>query len=433
MSKLQKGDKKLINAWAFYDWANSVYSLVIGTAVFPIYYESVTSKDNPSGMVHFLGTEFHNTTLLSYSLSFSFLIVAFLSPILSGIADYTGHKKRFMQFFCYLGSLSVMCLFFFENKETLWIGILFTILASIGFWGSIVYYNSYLPEIAEVEDHDRVSAKGFMMGYTGSIILLIINLLMVMKYPNDNLPARISFLMVGIWWIGFAQYSFYYLPNNIHHKKPEKDFIFKGLKELKIVFIGLKNHLQLKQFLTAFFLYSIGVQTLILLLGLFVKIELNIATDKLIIIILLINIVAIFGAFLFSKISEKIGNIKSLKLTIAIWGIICLIIFLLDAKNENIDIQIYAIGGSIGMVLGAIQSLSRSTYSKLLPDTEDHTTYFSFFDVTEKIAIVCGTFIFGLVGAITDSMRNSLFVLAIFFLLGYIVLSFMKKIDNQKL
>lgn len=435
MNNLQKGDKKLINAWAFYDWANSVYSLVIATAVFPIYYESVTGANG--GIVRFFGTDFHNSTLLSYSLSFSFLIVAFLSPILSGIADYTGNKKRFMQFFCYLGSLSVMCLYFFRDQSTLWIGILFTILASIGFWGSIVFYNSYLPEIAPPEDHDRVSARGFMFGYTGSVILLAFNLTMVMKpewygISDPTLPARLSFLSVGIWWIGFAQVTFYYLPNNVFHKKPEKDFIFKGLKELRHVLIDLKNHLQLKQFLTAFFLYSIGVQTLILLAGIYGKQELGIETSKLIITILLIQIVAIFGAYLFSRISESIGNIKTLKLTIAIWGLICFAAYLLDARNKYIDLQFYALGGAIGMVLGAIQSLSRSTYSKLLPDTEDHATYFSFFDVTEKIAIVLGTFIFGFVGAITNSMRNSIFILAVFFLLGYIVLSFMKKVETPK-
>jgi UMF1 family MFS transporter len=435
MIALQKGDKKLINAWAFYDWANSVYSLVIATAVFPIYYETVTSSNN--GMVQFLGLEFNNSSLLSYALSFSFLIVALMSPILSGIADYTGNKKRFMQFFCYLGSFSVMSLFFFKGQETLWIGILSTVLASIGFWGSIVFYNSYLPEIAFPHQHDRVSAKGFMLGYAGSLILLTFNLTMVMMpewygIVDGSLPARISFLSVGIWWIGFAQITFYHLPNNIFHKEPEKDYIFKGLRELKVVLNNLKHLNGLKQFLIAFFLYSIGVQTVILLAGLFGKKELGIDTSKLIIIILLINVVAIFGAYLFSRLSEKIGNIITLKITIIIWGAICVAAYLLDAKSKSIDIQFYALGGTIGMVLGAIQSLSRSTYSKLLPETEDHATYFSFFDVTEKIAIVVGTFVFGLVAAITNSMRNSFFILAIFFLLGYIVLSFMRKTEEVK-
>ncbi|WP_339921448.1 MFS transporter [uncultured Flavobacterium sp.] len=435
MVALQKGDKKLINAWAFYDWANSVYSLVIATAVFPIYYETVTSDNN--GIVQFLGYEFNNSSLLSYSLSFSFLIVALMSPILSGIADYTGNKKRFLQFFCYLGSVSVMSLFFFKGQDTLWIGVLGTIFASIGFWGSIVFYNSYLPEIAFPEQHDRVSAKGFMFGYAGSLILLAFNLTMVMipewyGISDGSLPARISFLSVGIWWMGFAQVTFHYLPNNVFHKKPEKDYIFKGLRELRAVLDSLKDMKNLKQFLTAFFLYSIGVQTVILLAGLFGKKELGIDTSKLIIIILLINVVAILGAYLFSRLSEKIGNIATLKITIVIWGFICLAAYLLDAKSEYIDIQFYVLGGTIGMVLGAIQSLSRSTYSKLLPETEDHATYFSFFDVTEKISIVVGTFVFGFVAAITNSMRNSFFILAVFFLLGFIVLSFIKKTEEIK-
>jgi len=432
MKTLEKGSPKLINAWAFYDWANSVYSLVIATAVFPIYYESVTSGNN--GKVNFLGTSFNNTSLLSYSLSFSFLIVAILSPILSGIADYTGNKKRFMQFFCYLGSLSVMALYFFKDNDTLWIGILATILASIGFWASVVFYNSYLPEVAFPEQYDRVSAKGFMFGYFGSVLLLTFNLTMVMQpqlfgITDPTLPARISFLSVGIWWMGFAQVTFYYLPNNVFNKKPRKDYIFKGLRELKEVVISLKRLTALKQFLTAFFLYSTGVQTIILLAGIYGKKELGIGTSKLIITILLIQLVAIFGAYVFSRISERIGNIKTLKLTIAIWGLICFAAYLLDKDNKYIDLQFYTLGALIGMVLGAIQSLSRSTYSKLIPETEDHATYFSFYDVTEKIAIVLGTFIFGFVGSITNSMRNSIFILAIFFLLGYIVLSFMKKTE----
>jgi UMF1 family MFS transporter len=353
---------------------------------------------------------------------------------LSGIADYTGNKKRFMQFFCYLGSLSVMALYFFKDNDTLWIGILATILASIGFWASVVFYNSYLPEVAFPDQYDRVSAKGFMFGYFGSVILLTFNLTMVMQpelfgITDPTLPARISFLSVGIWWMVFAQVTFYYLPNNVFNKKPRKDYIFKGLRELKEVVISLKRLTSLKQFLTAFFLYSIGVQTIILLAGIYGKKELGIGTSKLIITILLIQLVAIFGAYVFSRISERIGNIKTLKLTIAIWGLICFAAYLLDKDNKYIDLQFYTLGALIGMVLGAIQSLSRSTYSKLIPETEDHATYFSFYDVTEKIAIVLGTFIFGFVGSITNSMRNSIFILAIFFLLGYIVLSFMKKTE----
>ena len=433
---LQKGDKKLINAWAFYDWANSVYSLVIGTTVFPIYYESVTDMDG--GMVRFLGTEWYNTTIYTYALGFSFLVVAFLSPILSGIADYTGNKKRFMQFFCLLGSLSVMLLYFFTGKENVWIGLIFTILASIGFWGSIVFYNAYLPEVAAPEDQDRVSAKGFMLGYIGSVLLLAFNLSMVMKpeiygITDTTLPARISFLMVGIWWLGFAQFTFSRLPDNPFKRKPEKDYIFKGFRELKIVFDEIKKYSQLKILLISFFLYSIGVQTIILLASVFGIKDLGLETSNLIITILLIQIVGIVGAFVFSRISKKIGNIKALKITILIWAFACIGAFMLHKEDPNVYLKFYALGGFIGFVLGAIQTLSRSTYSKLIPDeTKDHATYFSFFDVTEKIAIVVGMIIAGVVSSFTNSLRLFILILAVFFIAGFIVLSFMKKSKHVK-
>lgn len=428
---LKKGDKKLIGAWAFYDWANSVYSLVIGTAIFPIYYNSVTGGNDSN--VAFLGMEFNNATLYSYALSFSFLMVVFLSPILSSIADYMGNKKKFMQFFCTLGSLSVMSLFFFTDDENIWIGIVFMVLASIGFWGSLVFYNAYLTEVAFPEDHDRVSAKGFILGYIGSVILLLINLAMQMKpewfnIEDPSLPARISFLMVGVWWFGFAQYTFKYLPSNTFNRKPEKDFIFKGFKELRLVLKELKEQTELKIFLVSFFLYSVGVQTIILIAALFGDKELELETEKLIITILLIQLVAVFGAYLFSRLSEKIGNIKTLKITIFGWGLITVGAYMLQKDNPNVTYQFYALGGFLGLVLGAIQSISRSTYSKLLPEnTQDNTTYFSFYDVTEKIAIVLGTFISGLVIALTGSMRISVLILAVFFFAGFVVLSFIKR------
>lgn len=251
---LQKGDKKLINSWAFYDWANSVYSLVIATAVFPLYYSAVT-KDK---VVNFLWIEWeHPDALYSYALSFSFLVVAFISPILSGIADYTGSKKKFMRFFCTLGSLSVMSLYFFDSIETVWIGIVFTILASIGFWASLVFYNAYLPEIAHPEQQDSASAKGFIFGYIGSVILLIINLILIQKPDLFGITAgqasKISFVMVGLWWLGFAQITFRKLPNNVHNRKPEKDYIWKGFRELKIVAKQVIENPTLKRFLISFF------------------------------------------------------------------------------------------------------------------------------------------------------------------------------------
>lgn len=424
----KKGHQKLINAWAFYDWANSVYSLVISTAVFPLYYSALTEGET----ISFLGMDWdHPDSLYSYALSFSFLVVAFISPILSGIADYTGSKKKFMKFFCLMGSLSVMSLYFFEGLDTVWIGIVFTVLASIGFWASLVFYNAYLPEVANPEQQDRASAKGFMYGYVGSIILLIINLIMIQKPDlfgiSASLASRLSFVMVGLWWLGFAQITFKKLPDDIYNKKPEKDYIWKGFRELKIVAKEVVNYPILKRFLISFFLLSVGVQTIILLATIFGSTELGLETIDLIVTVLLIQVVAILGAFLFSRLSESRGNFFALKVTIVIWMVVCFCAFMLHKDLPNVSIYFYSLGAILGLVLGAIQSLTRSTYSKLLPETEDHATYFSFYDVTEKIAIVLGTFVYGLLYAITDSMQWSVLCLAFFFLASFIILSTLKR------
>ena len=435
MKILEKGSKKLTKAWAFYDWANSVYPLVISTAVFPIYYSSITSTfANDAGDVSFLGVMWNPTSLYDYTLSLSFLIVAFCSPVLSAIADYMGNKLKFMKFFCLLGSLSVMCLFFFTGIETLWVALTFTILASIGFWGSMVFYNAYLPEVAFPEQQDEVSAKGFIYGYSGSVLLLVFSLVMVQKpdwfgITDPTLAPRITFLLVGAWWLGFAQITYKRLPNNIFNHKPEKDYIWKGIKELRIVLKELEGLPQLKYFLISFFLFSVGVQTMVLMAGIFGSQELGLPTSNLIFTIILVQIVAIFGAYLFSKLSKKIGNIKTLKITLIIWGVVCFTAFSLDINQANVDYYFYGLGIILGFVLGATQSIGRSTYSKLLPETHDHATYFSFYDVTEKIAIVLGMFIFGLLISMTGSMQYSVLFLAVFFAFAYIVLSRVKSTD----
>ena len=435
MKILEKGSKKLTKAWAFYDWANSVYPLVISTAVFPIYYSSITSTfANDAGDVAFLGIMWNPTSLYDYTLSLSFLIVAFCSPVLSAIADYMGNKLKFMKFFCLLGSLSVMCLFFFTGIETLWVALTFTILASIGFWGSMVFYNAYLPEVAFPEQQDEVSAKGFIYGYSGSVLLLVFSLVMVQKPEwfgiiDPTLAPRITFLLVGAWWLGFAQITYKRLPNNIFNHKPEKDYIWKGIRELRIVLKELEDLPQLKYFLISFFLFSVGVQTMVLMAGIFGSQELGLPTSNLIFTIILVQIVAIFGAYLFSKLSKKIGNIKTLKITLIIWGVVCFTAFSLDINQANVDYYFYGLGIILGFVLGATQSIGRSTYSKLLPETHDHATYFSFYDVTEKIAIVLGMFIFGLLISMTGSMQYSVLFLAVFFAFAYIVLSRVKSTD----
>lgn len=425
-SEIKKGDKKLINAWAFYDWANSSYPLVITTAIFPIFYEKVTSTILDGKViddtVELFGTKFINTELYSYVVALSFIIVSFSSPLLSGIADYSGNKKRFLQFFCYLGALSCASLYFF-SKDNLALGMLSILLASIGFWGSLVFYNAFLPEIAEPEDHDKVSAKGFARGYLGSSILLITNLILIKTF---NMPAKYSFLTVAIWWIGFAQISFARLPYGIKKEHEQKNIIFKGFKELIKVWNQLKHIKPLKRYLISFFIYSMGVQTVLLMAVLFAKKEIvGLEDANLIVSVLLIQFLAIGGSYLFSFLSNKIGNIKGIGINLIIWIVVCITTY----KYVYTPVHFYVIAALVGLVMGGIQSLSRSTYSKLLPETEDTASFFSFYDVCEKIGIVIGMISFGYIEGITGGMRNSILSLITFFIAGFIALL---KIPNSK-
>ena len=432
--KIKKGDKKLIRAWAFYDWANSAYALVISSAIFPIFFEKVTNR-NGHDTLHFLGMSFKNTELYSYALALSFLIVAFLSPLLSSIADYSGNKKKFMQFYTYLGSFSTMMLFFFKGPETVWLGITFSVLASIGFWGSLVFYNAFLPEIAEYEQQDKVSAMGFAYGYVGSVLLMIFNLTMILHpewygIKEASLPARISFLSVGIWWIVFSQYTFYVLPDNIYEVKPpkRKGYLFAGYKQLKKVFSGLMHYPSLKRFLLAFFLYSLAAQTIFYVAGLFGSKELGLDSGKLITTILVIQLVGIVGALGFSRISRSIGNIRALQVILLIWIGVTVSAYSLDKNNPNVEMQFYILGGFVGLVMGSLQALSRSSYSKMLPaETHKHATYFSFYDFAEKIAIVLGTFSFGALEALTGSMKSAVLMMAGVFFLSMLILSTIKE------
>lgn len=418
--------KKVINAWAFYDWANSVYNLTITSTIFPIYWSAV-STSNGSTKVLFFGHTFENTALYSYALSFSFLFVALLSPLLSGIADYNGSKKRFMQAFCFIGSVSCSALFFF-NRSNIEFGILAFMLGTIGWAGSLVFYNSYLPEIATEEEQDKVSAKGFALGYVGSSLLLIMNLIVIL-FPESfgipkesSLPARIAFLAVGIWWFGFAQYTFYYLPKNKSSIKFKFDILWKGYRELAGVWAQLKKLKDLKAFLYAFFFFTMGIQTVMYVAALFGSKELKLESGQLIATILIIQFVAIGGAYLFAFISKKIGNISALLIALCIWVVICISAYFVVTAN-----QFYVLALAVGTVMGGSQSLSRSTYSKLLPETTDTTSFFSFYDTSEKIAIVLGTASYGLIEELTGSMRNSVFTLGTFFIIGLILLTRLKR------
>lgn len=422
MAYLEKGSKKLLNAWAFYDWANSVYTLTIASSIFPIFYSALFADEIKK--VSAFGFEFKSTALITFVTAFTFLVVAFTSPLLSGIADYVGNKKNFMKFFCYLGGAGCIGLYWF-SLEHIYISLLFYFMGLIGYWGSLVFYNSYLPDIAFPEQQDKISAKGFSMGYIGSVLLLVINLAMVMSQESGEAKMqmmRYSFLTVGIWWVVFSQYSFYILPKGTSNgNKVNASVIFNGFKELKLVWKQLQQNLRLKRYLRAFFVFSMAVQTIMLVAVYFGEEEIAWGEDGktmgLIVSILVIQIVAIIGAVLTSRASAKFGNIQTLIVVNIIWMGLCFYAYFMETPTE-----FYIAAGIVGLVMGGIQSLARSTYSKFLPETKDTTSYFSFFDVAEKIGIVIGMIIYGTIDQITGSMRNSILFLFVFFLIGIILL-----------
>mgnify|MGYP006164047611 FL=1 len=431
MANLQKGDTKLLNAWAFYDWANSVYSLVISSAVFPIFFEALFT--DRSHYIKIFGYSLKNSALISFVTAFAFLVVAFVSPLLSGISDYVGNKKSFMKFFCYLGALSCIGLYWF-SLESIYISLVFYFLGLVGFWGSWVFYNSYLPDIAYANQQDAISAKGFSYGYVGSVILLIVNLAMIMMPDAFGITGtkgeaamkamRYSFVMVGVWWILFSQYTYYYLPkgNKIVASSIKKHIIFNGFKELKKVWFLLADNSALKKYLGSFFVYSMAVQTVMLIATYFGAQEIQWAsqsesTTGLIICILLIQLVAIVGATFTSKASKKYGNIPTLIAINGFWIVLCVLAYFI-----YLPIHFYVMASLVGLVMGGIQALSRSTYSKLLPETEDTASFFSFYDVAEKIGIVIGMCVYGIIDQITGSPRFAIVFLGIFFVIGLLLL-----------
>ena len=423
---MQTASKKVVNGWAMYDWSNSVYNLVITSTIFPAYYEAVTGDGNENTLIDKIKIgpyEFSNTALYNYVLAIAFVIVAILSPILSSIADYRGNKKQFLRFFCTMGSLACASLYFFDSNHIMG-GLFSVIIACVGFWGSLVFYNSYLPEIASPADRDRISAKGFMMGYIGSVLLQLICFVFVLKPELFGITvgkaSQISFLLVGIWWMGFGWMSISRLPAGRAVKGAHsKNLITQGYKEIHKVWIELKTLPKLKRFLFSFFFYNMGVQTVMLAATLYGKSELNIPTTNLILAILIIQIVAIPGAHIMAKLASKWGNFNTIMMAIIIWIGGCIMGYYLP---RNAVVPFYTLAVVVGFVMGGIQSVSRSTYSKLMPETHDTTSYFSFFDVTEKVAIVIGMFSFGFINEITGSQRNSVLALTIFFIIGLILL-----------
>ncbi len=424
MKIFKKNDKRLIRSWSMFDWANSAYNLVINSTIFPVYYTTITKNaETGSTTVSFFGFEFVNTALSNFALSVSYLIMALSLPFISAYSDAAGKRKFFMKMFTYLGAFACMGLFFFKIDTLEW-GIICFSLAAMGYIGGVAFNNSYLPIIATPDQQDRVSAQGFAYGYVGCVTLQIICFVFIFKpewfgITDPSLPARLSFLLVGLWWVLFSQIPFRFLPRNRPSIGKERMPFFQKVKtEFTGVLAQIKRIPAIKKFLPAYFFYAMGIQTLVIVAAAFGQKELNLGADKLIASILLIQIVAIGGAYIMSVFAKKFGNIKVLMVVVFLWILICGASYFM--ANEY---HFYMMAFMVGLLMGGIQSLSRSTYSKLIPtDIEDTTSFFSFYDVAEKFAIVIGLLSFGIIEQITNNIRYSALSLGVFFLIGFFLL-----------
>ncbi len=421
---------KIIRAWCMYDWANSVYTLTITSAVFPVYYSSVTRNASAGGVVSFFGFDIQNTVLYSYSLAVAFLVIAFINPLLSGIADYSGRKKAFMKFFTVMGATGCSSLFFFRG-DNVEFGILAFALGTVGYAGGLVFYNAFLPEIATPDRLDSISARGYSYGYAGSVVLLVINLIVIL-FPagfgitDDKLPSQIAFLTVGLWWIGFAIIPFRDLPADKPGHIFQKAILMKGYREIRQVFAVVTRLRLMRWFLLAFFFYSMGFQTIMYLASLFGEHELKLPLAGLIAAMLVIQVIAIPGAHLFAYASSRYGNFNVLMAAIIVCLLICLGAYYVSSAN-----QFYAMAVVVGIIMGGIQSLSRSSFAKLIPPTEDHASFFSFYELTEKISIVLGTASYGLLHQLTGTMRNSALGLMVFFTAGLLLMFRLRKASGN--
>lgn len=424
--------KKIQRAWVVFDWANSAYSLVVVSAIFPQVF-NVFAGDSPV----FLGVNFHNPeTLYTLSICFSFVLVTLMSPILSGIADFSGKKKEFMRIFTVIGSLACMGLFFF-SPERLWVGVLGAILGSVGYSGSMVFYNAFLPEIATVQEQDRLSARGYSYGYLGSSLLLIGLLFMVSKFEALGFESElavfmIGFVLVGVWWLGWSQWTFSFLPTETTNTSSStKKAIKGGVTALKNVWKSLKHQKELKQFLYAFFAVDLALQTLIIVAPLFAQNSVGMKGSELILVVLIMQFLGIIGAVLFSRISQLKGNIWSLMISTGIYLLICVL-----ASVYSDKLVFYGLAGLMGLALGGVQSQARSCYSKLLPGLGHTASYFSFFDVLEKVAIVTGTLLYAAIAyffagnEILSAPKIGMLVLAFFFLLALFLWLPLRKIKK---
>lgn len=425
---------KEIKSWYLYDFASSAFSATVITVFLGPYLTNVAQDSAVNGEINFFGMNINPDALFAYSISISVMLQVFILPLLGSIVDLTGKKKEFLGAFALIGSISTM-LMYFINDGNYMLGFCLLIIANLSFGVSMVIYNSILNDITTESERDSVSSKGYAIGYIGGGILLALNLVLFSMaegnqiYISSGEAVRISLCSAGIWWFVFSIFPLITLRNrHLNKVNTGSNLLSSGFKQFVKTFKELKNYPQTLVFLIAYLLYNDGVQAVITFASQFGIHELNLEQSTLITVILLIQFVAFFGSYFFAFLSTKIGAKNSILITLVVWiiGLIYAYGFLNDATG------FYILGLTVGFIMGGTQALSRSMFSKLIPNGAE-AEYFSIYEISERGTSWLGSLVFGLSLEFTNSYRIAILSLLFFFVVGGIVLIFFKsKYEKSK-
>jgi UMF1 family MFS transporter len=433
--KLESNDKREIFGWAMYDWANSAFSTTVGTVFLGPYLASLTAeaaKAYPDGMARLAGIPIAPDSFLPYCVSFSVGMQVLFLPILGAIADYSHMRKQMMQIFATLGAIATIMLFLVQG-DLWWLGGLLFILANLTFGAAMVFYNSYLPDIASEEQRDSVSSYGWAMGYLGGGLLLLLNLGFYQFREALGVPTglavRINLASAGIWWLGWSYLTWARLrPRHAHRVLPKNEtYVSVGFKQLRHTLSDIKNFPETLKYLLAYFLYNDGIQTVIAVSATFaaaplVRGGLEIETSTLTIVILMIQFMAFFGALFWGKLAKWIGAKESIVVSLVIWSGVVIYAFG-GLQGDTRVTQFFVLGAFIALVMGGSQAISRSLFAQMIPKGKE-AEFYSFYEVSERGTSWIGPLLFGLMNQLFGNLRLAILSLIFFFIMGLILLPF---------
>ena len=401
-------------SWILYDWANSAFTLIIVTTIFPIFF-----KDYIAGTLK----SFESTAYLGYANSAYALIVAIMAPVLGTMADFKGMKKKLFTGFFITGVISTFLLAF-SAKDYWEICLLIYILASVGFAATNIFYNAFLVDVTTDDRMDWVSSSGFGWGYIGSVIPFILSMGLINFHNvlsiSQILATRISFVFTGLWWFVFT-IPFLKNVRQKYYKKTRKNFIRKSFKRLKNFFLKIKDYKNIVYFLLAYFFYIDGVYTIIKMAVPYAK-DIGMKNEMLMLLLLFIQVVAFPFALLFGKLAKKYSP-----KTMIIIGIVIYFVITFFASFISKPYHFWILGFLVASAQGGVQSLSRSVYSKIIPKNSS-AEFFGFYNILGKFAAILGPFMVGIFSHLLGNSRFGILSLSILFLVGII---FISKVDTD--